>query len=141
MGWQFDVGRCGQGTENEEREGWTRCKGLMCISSQARDIPNHEGHTEKAEKSTATCCKSHERQQRTQEYGVDGIYCTSLLGETWAESLAKKVIMEAEIDRTVEALGRTPCLDSTTYSADSIATATQVKVPLIFCAAHLPNAW
>ena len=30
--------------ENEER---ARCKGFMCISSQARDIPNHEGHTEK----------------------------------------------------------------------------------------------
>ena len=52
--------------KNEEREDWTRCKGFMRISIQARDIP----HTEKAEKTTATCCKSHERQQRTQEYGV-----------------------------------------------------------------------
>ncbi len=77
----------------------------MCIRSQARDIPNHEGLTEKAEKLT-TACKSHEKAAdkaiirgtvrrnftSNSEGGMALLHPSryAALCETWAEALAEK---------------------------------------------------
>ena len=60
----------------------TRCKRFMRIRCQARDIPNHAGHTEKAEL-IAACRKSHEKEaEKAQLWATVGRNFTSKF-ERW----------------------------------------------------------